>query len=879
MQFSSVTTLPSSKTETITLNVSGMKCAGCVKAVENQLTQQSGVISACVNLVTEVAVVECEPGVVSPETLAEKLTDAGFPAQPRSPQPGATIDTRELSNLEERRRLESQQQTRQLAIATLLLALSFLGHLGQLGGFTIPGLSNIWFHCGLATAALLGPGRSMLVEGWRGLRHNAPNMNTLVSLGTLTAYLTSLVALLFPQLGWECFFDEPVMLVGFILLGRTLEQKARTRAASAFHALLALQPRVARVIRRAGSEEQEAIAPSDHSRSFIPQSCIEIPADRVRIGEWLQVLPGDKIPVDGEIVVGQTTVDESMLTGEPMPVLKQPGDWVAAGTLNQSGAIALQASRTGRDTTLAQMIALVETAQTRKAPIQAVADTVAGYFTYGVIAIASLTFLFWYFIGTRLWFNSLDNSGQGTTSTLATKMMEHGHSMAHHLLTDPALLPAVSPLLLSLKLAIAVLVIACPCALGLATPMAILVGSGIGAERGLLIRGGDILERVHHLDTVVLDKTGTLTTGKPTVTDCIILQPGGRQEESLLPIACCLLPSSKTQSSKLETQNLPSLRTNNQQLTTSLLLQLAASVETGTRHPLAIAIRQAAEREELTLLPARDFVTEPGLGVAATVLVGEQGINPGLRVVLGTPTWLQQNGIEVTEEAKVQAQNLASSGKTVIYGAVAGTLIGLIAVADSLRPDAVNTINALKQMGLKVLLMTGDRQEAARAVAQPLGLSLDHILAEVPPDGKVKTIAQLQEQGHHIAMVGDGINDAPALAQADVGIALHSGTDLAVETAGIILMRDRLSDVIEAIRLSRATFNKIRQNLLWAFAYNILGIPLAAGVLLPTLGILLSPAAAGAMMAFSSISVVTNSLLLYLTFASLQPTEATATSV
>ncbi len=877
MQFTSATTAPSSKTETITLDVSGMKCAGCVKAVENQLTQQSGVISACVNLVTEVAVVQCEPGVISPEILAEKLTNAGFPAQPRSPYSGTAVDTPELKALEERRRLESQQQLGQLAIATLLLVLSFLGHLGQLGGFTIPGLSNIWFHCGLATAALFGPGCSMLVDGWRGLRHNAPNMNTLVSLGTLTAYLTSLVALLFPQLGWECFFDEPVMLVGFILLGRTLEQKARTRTASAFHTLLALQPRVARVIRRAEIGEWEDIAPSDYSPAFTSHSCVEIPAEHVRIGEWLQVLPGDKIPVDGKIVAGQTTVDESMLTGEPMPVLKQPGDWVAAGTLNQSGTIALQASRTGRDTTLAQMITLVEAAQTRKAPIQALADTVAGYFTYGVMAIASLTFFFWYFIGTHLWFNNLDG-GQGHLPTLSTDLMEHGHSTAHHLLTSASLLPTASPLLLSLKLAIAVLVIACPCALGLATPTAILVGTGIGAERGLLIRGGDILEQVHHLDTVILDKTGTLTTGKPTVTDCIVLQTGESQETGTGGWGLGARGQEAGIHSKLKTQNFPHPQPLAPAPSPSLL-QLAASVEVGTRHPLAIAIRQAAEQKGLPLLPAQDFVTESGLGVAATVLVGEpQGSEPGLQVVLGTATWLLRNGIEVTEEAKIQAQNLASSGQTVIYGAADGMLVGLIAVADNLRPDAVSTIRALQQMGLKVMLLTGDCQAAAQAIAQTLNLPLDQILAEVPPDGKVKTIAQLQSQGYHVAMVGDGINDAPALAQANVGIALHSGTDVAIETAGIILMRDRLSDVIEAIRLGRATFNKIRQNLFWAFAYNILGIPLAAGVLLPTFGVLLSPAAAGAMMACSSISVVTNSLLLYLTFASFQFTEAKDTS-
>jgi Cu2+-exporting ATPase len=828
MQLTSETVIAFPAPETIALDVTGMKCAGCVKAVENQLTQQPGVLSACVNLVTEVAVVECQPGAVSPEILAETLTEAGFPTHPRYPQSSALDDGSEAVEIvapAERRRSESRQQLRRLAIASLLLVLSALGHFGQLSGLIIPGLSNIWFHCGLATVALLGPGRAMLIDGWRGLRRNAPNMNTLVSLGTLTAYTTSLVALLFPQLGWECFFDEPVMLVGFILLGRTLEQQARNRAAAAFHALLALQPKIARLIPQ-GSQESELTQNS----KFKVQNFIEIPADRVRIGEWLQVLPGDKIPVDGAVVAGQTTVDESMLTGESVPILKQSGDFVAAGTLNQSGAIALQATRTGKDTTVAQIIALVEAAQTRKAPIQTLADTVAGYFTYGVIALSTLTFLFWYFIGTHLCPEVLLGNG--------LEPMGHGHTMVHHLLTPhSSLFPSPSsPLLLSLKLAIAVLVVACPCALGLATPTAILVGSGIGAERGLLIRGGDVLERIHHLDTIILDKTGTLTSGKPVVTDCVV--------------ASSLLPSP------------------------SSLLQLAATVESGTRHPLAIAIRQEAQRQGLSLLPAQDFVTEAGSGVAATVLFEMETAARESRVVLGTPAWLLQNEIAVSDPVKSQAEELSNQGKSLIYVAVAGTVVGLIAVADSLRADAPETIRALKQLGLKVKLLTGDRRSVAQSLAQPLNLNSEDILAEVQPEGKAETIAQLQAKGHRVAMVGDGINDAPALAQADVGLALHSSTDVAVETAGIILMRDRLSDVVEAIRLSRATFNKIRQNLFWAFAYNILGIPLAAGILLPSWGILLSPAAAGAMMAFSSVSVVTNSLLLYLTFASSKQTEA-----
>jgi P-type Cu2+ transporter len=775
-------------TATYTLDVGGMKCGGCVRAVEKQLTQQPGVIHATVNLVTEVAMVECQPGAVDPETLAQKLTEGGFPTQSRHRDAEPDF----ADSPADRHRLETRRQLSRATIAILLLVLSAVGHLEHFG-VLIPGLSNIWFHFGLATIALLFPGRSLLVEGWNGLRHNSPNMNTLVGLGTLTAYTASTVALFFPQLGWECFFDEPVMLVGFILLGRTLEQQARGKAAAAFQSLLALQPTVARLVK----EGEGTIA-------------VEIPAARVKLGEWLQVLPGEKIPVDGEVVTGQTTVDESMLTGEALPVLKQSGDALTAGSLNLSGAVVLKATRIGQNTTLAKIIALVETAQTRKAPIQKLADTIAGYFTYGVMAIATLTFLFWYFIGTPLW------ADQIFAAQMAGHMTGHmtGHMVMH---SNPAALvnASPSPLLLSLKLAIATLVIACPCALGLATPTAILVGSSLGAERGLLIRGGDVLEKVHQLDTLVFDKTGTLTMGNPVVTDCLSLQP---------------------------------------QISATELLQLAATVESGTQHPLARAIQQQAQN--LAILSAQDFLTEPGLGVAASV--------EGRRVVLGTQDWLQQQGVAI-DLAQVQAP---SAGKTIIYIGVDSKLAGLIAVRDTLRSDAQQTITELRKMGLRVMLLTGDRQAAAEAIALPLGFAAADILANVKPAGKAAAIAQLQAAGRQVAMIGDGINDAPALAQAEVGIAMHSGTDVATETAGIVLMRDRLSDVVESIRLSRATFNKIRQNLFWAFAYNICGIPIAAGLLLPAFGISLSPATAGAFMAFSSVSVVTNSLLLRRQFPS-----------
>lgn len=783
------------------LDIDGMKCAGCVRAVENQLLHQPGVVAATVNLVTQAAMVECQTG-IDPQTLAEKLTETGFPTQVR----GADAEPADLTPAEKQQQ-ETQRQIRQVVIAALLLLFSAIGHLDHFGWIRVPGFSNIWLHWALATVALLFPGRPILIDGWRGLRHNMPNMNTLVGLGTLTAYTASVVALLFPQLGWECFFDEPVMLVGFILLGRALEQQARSRATGALQSLIALQPALARLVKDPAYSTDPGSDPAT-DRAIPSLDIVEIPARLVKVGEWLQVLPGEKMPVDGEVVAGRTTVNESMLTGEALPVLKQAGDPVTAGSLNLSSLVTIRATRTGRDTTLAQIIALVEAAQTRKAPIQGLADLIAGYFTYGVMTLALLTFGFWYWIGLPLWSDVIYAHLPQTPSVHAMMPMGADLEMA---IGQP------SPLLLSLKLAIAVLVIACPCALGLATPTAILVGSSLGAERGLLIRGGDVLEKVHQLRTIVFDKTGTLTLGKPTVTDCVALHPDW----------------SVTQ-----------------------LLQVAATVERGTQHPLALAIQQAALQQDLPLLPADHFQTEPGYGIAAEV--------SGQQIVIGTAEWLEQQAIAGVAQSTAAVEAWEAAGKTPIYVAAAGELVGLIAAQDLLRPDAQSTVQQLQAIGLEVKLVTGDRPQVAQAIATQLQLDARSVFANVRPAQKAAVLQALQEQSapnQLVAMVGDGINDAPALAQADIGVALHSGTDVAIETADIILMRDRLSDVSAAIQLSRATFNKIRQNLFWAFFYNALGIPIAAGVLLP-LGILLSPATAGAFMAFSSVSVVTNSLLL-----------------
>ncbi|MGB3295036.1 MAG: heavy metal translocating P-type ATPase [Phormidesmis sp.] len=788
--------------ETVVLDIEGMMCAGCVSTVEKKLDQCEGVASATVNLVTEVAAVECTPQ-TDPQSLAEALTAAGYPSKIRSSdsQSPLAAETDWLARKEQ----AQKDQTRQLAIAAILLVLSTIGHLQHFrwaDGFSIPILSTLWFHGTLATLTLIFPARKILADGLQGVRRGAPNMNTLVSLGALSAYATSIAALVFPHLGWECFFDEPVMLLSFILLGRTLEQRARFQAASSLRSLIALQPAEARLIPAPDQADSQTTAG------------VQIPAAQVQVGEWLRVLPSEKIPADGVIATGQTTVDESMLTGESLPVLKQPGDEVAAGSLNQSGAITLQVSRTGASTTIAQMIHLVETAQTRKAPIQGLADLISGYFTYGVLTCAALTFGFWYFVGFSLW------------PEVAQSVM----SPVHHAAVPMMPVTSALRLLVSLKLAIAVVVVACPCALGLATPTAILVGSGLGAERGLLIRGGDILETTQGLDTLVFDKTGTLTTGQPEVTDC-------------LPV-----------SSAFDADQ---------------LLQIAATVESGTRHPLGVAVQQAAAQKDLGLLPADSFQTEAGFGIAATVTVTnsnraqtDTAAPRRADFLIGNLAWMEKNSCLIDPSVRDRADTLGQAGKTAVLIAQNQQLVGLIGVADTLRPEAAKTIKGLQSLGLSVQILSGDTRAAANAIAQQLGLTPKQVRAEVTPQEKVAAIAALQQAGHLVGLVGDGINDAPALAQADIGIALNSGTEAALETADIVLMGDTLADVIAAIQLSRATFNKIRQNLFWAFAYNLICIPLAAGVFLPAFGLSLNPGFAGGLMAFSSVTVVLNSLLL-----------------
>jgi P-type Cu2+ transporter len=722
------------------VNIEGMRCAGCVAAVEKHLLATPGVVSASVNLVTAMAVVEHQPE-LAPIDLTQRLTDKGFPSRLRDRQevviPSQTEDS---------------QPVNQLLIALGLLALSIAGHIGQ--STTLPHhqhgntLASVWWHLSLATIALLGPGRFILVDGWQNLRNGHPNMHSLVGMGVSTAYLTSVLALVFPQLMWECFFDEPVMLVGAMLLGRSLEAYARRSAAKDFDRLLALQPPTAHLL--------------------VGDQSIEVPVSQLQVGDWIKVLPGETVPADGHIRQGSSGIDESLLTGESQPVSRQVGDAVTAGTNNHTAALDITVDRVGAETLLSRMVEVITNAQARKVPLQQLADSVAGYFAYIVMGLAFLTVSGWYVA-------------------------------SHWLSVD-------MPLLTSLKMGIAVLAIACPCALGLATPTAILVGTGIGAQRGLLIKGGDVLEKLRTIKTVVFDKTGTLTIGKPQVTEVQLF------------------------------------------LTASEVWPLAAMAAAGTNHPVAKAILAYANNLEYSAEEAINSETVPGLGTVARSASGQ-------KVLLGSALWLQEQGIEVAEEDPQQDM-------TLVYVSIDSQLAGVIGLVDPLRADAADTVNSLQQQGLEVVLLTGDRSIVAHKIAAELGIT--KVFADIRPTQKAEILTELQKTGS-VAMVGDGLNDAPALAVADVGMAIGDGTGVAIDTADVVLMVDKLAGVKTAIDLGKATGRKIRQNLFWAVVYNCLGIPVAAGLLYPW-HITLDPAAAGACMAMSSVSVVLNSIGLRWTF-------------
>ena len=756
-----------------------------MRAVERTLLEQPGVEEASVNLVTRSAWLSLAGEGQALEGVLSALENRGFPAKARSQTaPGAGEDDVERS-------WGWWRQWRQLMVALVLLVLSVLGHLAEGGHLNLPVVGELWFHATLASVALIGPGRPILVGGWRAVRAGAPSMDTLVGLGVSSAYVASLVALIWPQVGWPCFFNEPVMLLGFVLLGRFLEERARVRTGRALQQLAALQPNQARLVMADGSVR-------------------EVPVAALRPGERLQLLAGDRIPVDGVVIEGCSAVDVSSLTGEPLPLEAAPGTELSSGSLNLEATLVLEAQRVGAETALARIIAMVEQAQARKAPIQGLADRVAGMFCYGVISLATLTFLFWWQVGPRLWPQVLAAPMPAAHHHSAAMAAAHGHG-----LHGPLGAGAETPLGLAIQLAIAVLVIACPCALGLATPTVITVSSGLAARQGWLFRGGDVIELAAGLDRVVFDKTGTLTLGRPLVAEVLASADPART------------------------------------------LQLSASVENTSRHPLAHALLQEAQRRGLPLLPVVASRTVPGAGVAGEL----EGVEGTVRV--GAPEWLQREGIVWPAPFQEALDHASDKGQSLVTVALDQTPLGLICVDDRVRPDASVALQRLRGQGLMLAMLSGDRQPSVQRLGDALGFQADQLAWQLLPEQKLERLEAYRTTGS-VAMVGDGINDAPALAAADLGIAVGTGTQIAQDTADLVLLGDRLEAVPESLQLAKRTMAKIRQNLFWAFGYNLLALPVAAGVLLPGFGLLLSPPLAALLMALSSITVVLNALSLRL---------------
>ncbi len=746
----------STRTKKSIFPVSGMTCASCVARVENALLSLPGVVSANVNLASEKATVEYtdEADVAQ---MRRAVADAGY---------GLGEEATEIDAIA----LASQQEVLNLRnkfIFSFVIALVVMS-LSMATALEFPFKPYLlWV---LATPVQFWAGLRFYKGAWGALKHRTADMNTLIAVGTSAAYLFSVAVVLFPQyfmeagIGHGLYFDTSSMIIALILMGRFLEARARGQTSEAIKKLIGLRPKKATVIR----DGQET----------------EIAIEGVQVGDLVMVRPGEKVPVDGILREGYSSIDESMITGESMPVEKKVGDTVIGATINKTGSFRFEATRVGKDTMLAQIIRLVDEAQGSKAPIQRLADVIASYFVPIVMSIAVLTFIIWFFLGPQ---------------------------------------PTLTYALLNF---VAVLIIACPCALGLATPTAIIVGTGKGAENGILIRSGEALERAQKINTVLLDKTGTLTLGEPQVIDILAFTPYSRDE----------------------------------------VLNLAASAEHGSEHPLAQAVVKAAAEKGLELRRVSAFNALPGLGVEVKV--------DDHAVLLGNISLMQERGISLNG-AENEAEKLWNEGKTVLFLAQGKQLAGLLALSDTLKPGAMEAVNALKKLGLDVVMITGDNRRAAESIASQAGI--DKVIPQVLPENKAAEVKRLQEKGLVVAMVGDGINDAPALAQADVGIAIGTGTDVAMETGDITLIRGDLGGIVTAIALSKRTMRTIRQNLFWAFAYNVILIPVAAGVLYPffregnvpaALQFIfghygfLNPMLAALAMAASSITVVSNSLRL-----------------
>ena len=739
------------KAEKVVLPIQGMTCASCVNRVEKALGSLKGVIQASVNFATERASVEYIPDEVSIRDLKNAVREAGY----------QVLEVKE-EDLVEKERLAREAELSRLKLkfisgAVLLVPILILmyGASPLEKGLGLSMGTNFFIQFLLATPVQFWVGWQFYVGFWKATKHKTSDMNTLIAVGTSAAYLYSLIVTFSPHLimvkglMMDVYFDTSAAIVVLILLGRFLEAKAKGKTSEAIKKLIGLQPKTARVLRN-GNE-------------------VDIPVAEVSPGDIVIVRPGEKIPVDGIVKGGYSSVDESMVSGESLPVEKKVGDRVIGATINKTGTFKFEATKVGRDTVLAQIIRLVQEAQGSKPPIARMVDVIASYFVPVVISIAIVTFVVWYLLGPH---------------------------------------PAITYAFLNF---VAVLIIACPCALGLATPTSIMVGTGKGAENGILIRGAEALEIAHRLDTIVLDKTGTLTKGKPSVTDVVSTEGMTRKE----------------------------------------ILTLAASAEKGSEHPLGEAIVTKAEEEGLKLLNSVDFQAIPGQGVEATI--------DSKRVLLGNLKLMEGKGISL-DGLSASAEGLSGEGKTPMFLAANGKAAGIIAVADTLKEDSKKAVEALYRMGLEVVMLTGDNQRTARAIARQIGI--DQVLAEVLPEMKANEIRRLQTEGKKVGMVGDGINDAPALAQADVGIAIGTGTDVAMESSDITLIGGNLKEIVTAIALSKATIRNIKQNLFWAFAYNAVLIPVAAGILFPFFGILLNPIFAAGAMAFSSVTVVSNALRL-----------------
>ncbi|XP_030530614.2 copper-transporting ATPase PAA2, chloroplastic [Rhodamnia argentea] len=801
----------------VLLDVSGMMCGACVSRVKSVLSADARVESVVVNMLTQAAAVKLSPRALDgggdsaaevAESLAARLTECGFPAKRRSSEIGVAENVKKWGEMAKKKEELLTKSRNRVAFAWTLVALCCGSHashiLHSLGIHIAHGsfwefLHNSYVKGGLALGALLGPGRDLLFDGLKAFKKGSPNMNSLVGFGSLAAFLISAVSLLNPGLDWDAsFFDEPVMLLGFVLLGRSLEEKARVSASSDMNELLSLISTQSRLV--ITSSESDLSADS----VLCPDAlCIEVPTDDIRAGDSVLVLPGETIPVDGKVLAGRSVVDESMLTGESLPVFKEKDLKVSAGTINWDGPLRIEATTTGSNSTISKIFRMVEDAQAREAPIQRVADAIAGPFVYSIMTLSAATFAFWYYIGAHIFPDVLLNDIAG---------------------------PDGDPLLLSLKLSVDVLVVSCPCALGLATPTAILVGTSLGARKGLLVRGGDVLERLAGVDYVAFDKTGTLTEGKPAVS------------------AVASMSYSESE-----------------------LLQMAYAVERTALHPVAKAIVNKAEAMNLSLPVTRGQLSEPGYGTLAEV--------EGHLVAVGSLDWVHERfhrrsdlsdllNLEKAVMHQLSKQvSLSKDSQTVVYvGREGEGIIGAIAMSDSLRQDAKSTVTRLQEKGIKTILLSGDREEAVANIAQTVGIGRESINASLTPQQKSDVISALQAAGHRVAMVGDGINDAPSLARADVGIALpiEAQETAASDAASIILLRSKLPQVVEALDLAQATMGKVYQNLSWAVAYNVVAVPIAAGVLLPQFDIAMTPSLSGGLMALSSIFVVTNSLLLRL---------------